>query len=41
MRPLKRAPQNKRSSAKRFQKVGATTKAPNQAPPPMRGGFRL
>jgi hypothetical protein len=37
----RRQPTNKRKGAKDFRRIGATTKAPNLAPPPMRGGFRL
>lgn len=41
MRPLSRKSANKATSAKRFKSDSKSTKAPNVAPPPMRGGFRL
>jgi len=41
MRPLHRKKADKHTSAKRFRSDSRTTKAPNMAPPPMRGGFRL
>lgn len=41
MKPLTRRPADKHSSAKRFRSDSRHTKAPNMAPPPMRGGFRL
>lgn len=41
MRPLNRKKADKHSSAKRFRSDAGRTKAPNMAPPPMRGGFRL
>lgn len=41
MRPLARGRVNKRGSARSFRKSTTRTKAPNMAPPPMRGGFRL
>ena len=41
MRPLKRSPVNKASSAARFRGQTSRTQARNIAPPPMRGGYRL
>lgn len=41
MKPLSRHNVSKSSSAKRFRSDSRRTKAPNLAPPPMRGGFRL
>lgn len=41
MRPLSRAPVNKRSSARRFRSNVRRTKAANMAGAPMRGGWRL
>lgn len=41
MKPLKRKPVNKHSSAKKFRKNVAHTKKPNVIQAPMRGGWRL
>lgn len=41
MRPSRRAPVSKGRSAGHFKAQTARTKAPNVAPPPMRGGYRL
>lgn len=41
MRPTKRTPVNKSTSAKQFRSQSRTTKALNMTPPPMRGGFRI
>lgn len=41
MKPLKRKPVNKHSSAKQFRKNVSKTKKVNIAPNPMRGGIRL
>ena len=41
MRVLKRIPQNKSSGASTFKRQIGRTKAPNLAPPPQRGGYRL
>lgn len=41
MRATKRMPVNKATSARFFRKNSERTKAPNMAPPPMRGGYRL
>lgn len=41
MKPLARNPVNKYKSAKTFKAKARTTKAPNVAPPPMRGGIRF
>lgn len=41
MRPLKRRPVSKRRSAGKFRRQISRTKAPNVAPRPMRGGYRL
>ena len=38
---MRRIPVNKQSSAKQFKQNVKRTKAPNMAPPPMRGGYRL
>lgn len=36
-----RSKPNKRKSAQTFRSKVASTKSPNMAPPPMRGGYRL
>lgn len=41
MRPTKRMAVNKGRSAKTFKNNVRTTKTPNIAPPPMRGGYRM
>lgn len=41
MRPLSRSPSSRGAGAGKFRRNIARTKAPNMAPPPMRGGFRL
>lgn len=41
MVPLKRKPVSKGKSARHFRKHTQHTKAPNMAPTPMRGGWRL
>lgn len=41
MKPLSRKSANKYTTAKAFRSNVGRTKAPNMAPPPMRGGFRL
>lgn len=41
MRPLSRGRVDKGRSASKFRKSVQRTKAPNMAPPPMRGGIRL
>lgn len=41
MRPVKRFAVNKAASAAKFRSHSRRTKAPNMAPPPMRGGYRL
>lgn len=41
MRPLSRKPVSKSDSARQFRSNGRSTKAPNVAPPPMRGGYRF
>jgi len=41
MRPVSRRPVNKRKSAAKFRHHVSRTKAPNVAPPAMRGGYRL
>lgn len=41
MRPIKRSPVNKYSSAGKFKRNIRRTKAPNVAMGPMRGGWRL
>lgn len=41
MNPSKRFPVNKHASAKAFRRASKRTKAPNVAPHPARGGWRL
>ena len=41
MKPLSRKPVSKHGSASKFRKQVRHTKAPNIAPPPMRGGYRF
>jgi hypothetical protein len=41
MTPNRRKPVNKQASARKFRSQSGRTKAPNVAPNPMRGGWRL
>lgn len=41
MKPLSRSGVNKHRSAGKFKSQARRSKAPNVAPPPMRGGWRL
>lgn len=41
MRPLSRHSSSRSAGAGKFRRNISRTKAPNMAPPPMRGGFRL